>query len=367
MTGCCDQCARRSWLVGRLAGHIEKSRGDRAAVRTLLALPDSDLIAAVAGSRRRTVAAELARIDPAELLAGWKQSAVTTWCRHSEPYPAGLLRLADPPAAIHFAGRPERLAALLAAPAVAVVGARRCSADGSRLSRALGRGCSAAGVTVVSGMALGVDAAAHEGALEAGAATVAVLAGGPERAYPARWRVLHRAIAARGTVVSELPPGTPSYRWGFPARNRLIAALSGMVVVVEAAERSGSLITAEIAADIGIPVGAVPGAPDRPLSRATNELIRDGSALIRDAGDVLDELLGVEARRTPVTAIDPDLAEVAELVGRGVESVERIAVEMGDASGLPAALTRLELLGIVERRAGGRYAPGCVQWEPSSA
>lgn len=363
MTGCCEACARRSWLVGRLAGHIEKARGDRAAIRTLLALDNDALLDAVAGTRRRAIAAELGRLEGTALPALWEQAGVTSWCRHHASYPKRLFRLPDPPAVLHLAGAPERLGALLDAPAVALVGARRCSTDGSRLARSLGRGCSSAGVTVVSGMALGIDAAAHEGALESGAATIAVLAGGPERAYPARWRALHRQIAARGAVISELPPGTPSFRWGFPARNRLIAALAGMVVVVEAAERSGSLITAEIAADAGIAVGAVPGFPDRALSRATNELVRDGAALIRDAPDILDELLGADApAREQPTAIEPELAQVAELVGRGVDSAEQIARAVGDRAGVPACLTRLELLGVVERRSAGRYVPGRTPW-----
>lgn len=362
MSACCDSCARRSWLVGRLAGHIEKSRGDRGAIRTLLALGDAELIDAVAGARRSEIAQELARVDPGAVAREWRHAGVTTRCRHDSSYPAGLARLADAPAAIHLLGDPERFDALVAAPSVALVGARRCSPDGSGLARSVGRGCAAAGVTVVSGMALGVDAAAHEGALEAGGSTVAVLAGGPERAYPARWRTLHREIARRGSVVSELPPGTASFRWGFPARNRLIAALSEMVVVVEAAERSGSLITAEIAADLGIAVGAVPGSPARDLNRATNALIRDGCALIRDAGDILDELLGPGAPITVPTEIEPALAAVAGHVGRGLRTAEQIATAMGEGSGVPALLTRLELLGIVERRAAGEYVPGPSRW-----
>lgn len=348
--------------MGRLGGHIEKSRGDRGAVRTLLALDDGDLIDAVAGGRRRQVARELARIDPKALVRGWEQAGVTTRCRHHSSYPPGLSRLADAPAALHLFGDPARFDELVAAPSVALVGARRCSPDGSGLARSLGRGCSAAGVTVVSGMALGVDAAAHDGALEAGGSTIAVLAGGPERPYPARWRALHREIARRGSVVSELPPGTASFRWGFPARNRLIAALAEMVVVVEAAERSGSLITAEIAADMGIAVGAVPGSPARDLSRATNALIRDGCALIRDAGDILDELLGAGAPITEPTEIEPDLGVVAAHVGRGLHTAEQIAAAIGEGSGVPALLTRLELLGIVERRGAGEYVPGPTRW-----
>jgi len=364
VSDCCPDCVRRSWLVGRLAGHIEHSRGDRAAVRTLLALPDRRLLAAVGGSRRHAIESELRRLDSGATLEGWRQAGVATFCRHSAAYPQSLHRLPDPPAAIHVVGDAGRLAGLLEAPAVAVVGARRCSPDGAAMARGLGRGCSAAGVAVVSGMALGVDAAAHEGALEAGGLTVAVLAGAPERSYPARWRALHGQIAAGGAVLSEMPPGTASYRWGFPARNRIIAALSGLVVVVEARERSGSLITAEIAADLGVSVGAVPGLPGRPLSEAPNALVRDGAALVRDSEDVLEELLGIRVPRAPQTTIEPELAQVATIVARGADTPERIAAAGGTADGLLAALTRLELLGVVERRGAGRYVPGSTRWQP---
>ncbi len=362
MSDCCPPCARRSWLVGRLAGHIEHSRGDRAAVRSLLALPDRRLLAAVGGSRRETIASELERLDVRAELKRWQAAGALSICRHSPGYPGLLRRLPDPPAAIHVLGEANRVAGLLDAPAVALVGARRCSPDGAAMARSLGRGCSAAGVTVVSGMALGVDAGAHEGALEAGGRTLAVLAGAPERAYPARWRGLHRRIADCGAVISELPPGTASYRWGFPARNRIIAALCGLAVVVEARERSGSLITAEIAADLGVSVGAVPGAPARPLAEAPNALIRDGAALIRDSEDVLEELLGVRASQLAQTTIEPELAEVASIVARGADTPERIAAAGGGPGGLLAALTRLELLGVVERRGTGRYVPGPTRW-----
>lgn len=362
MKSCCERCARRSWLLGRLAGHVDRLRGDRGAVRTLLALGESDLLRAVGGPRRGAIADGLKALDVDALLGEWKRAGVSSICRHHDAYPRRLARLADPPAAIHLFGSRSRLASLLAGPAVAVVGARNCSREGELAGRSVARGCSAAGVTVVSGMALGVDASAHRGALDGGSRTVAVLAGGPERPYPARWRALHGEIARQGAVISELPPGTPSYRWAFPARNRLIAALSDMVVVVEAAARSGSLITAEIAADIGVGVGAVPGSPGRPLSESTNSLIRDGAALIRDAGDVLDELLGARPEGSPVTVIEPGLAEVAELVAGGVGTPEAIATAAGGAASVLADLTRLELLGVVERRPGGHYVPGPVAW-----
>ena len=331
-------------------------------MRTLLALDDLELLRAVGGSRRAAIADELEALDPGALVGAWERAGVSSICRHHDGYPRRLERLADPPAAIHLFGSRSRLSSVLAGPVVAVVGARNCSREGELAGRSVARGCSAAGVTVVSGMALGIDAAAHRGALDGGSRTVAVLAGGPERPYPARWRALHGELARQGAVISELPPGTPSYRWAFPARNRLIAALSDMVVVVEAAARSGSLITAEIAADIGVAVGAVPGLPGRPLSHATNSLIRDGAALIRDAGDVLDELLGVRAGSPPATAIEPGLAEVAELVAGGFGTAETIARAAGDGTSVLADLTRLELLGIVERRPGGHYVPGPVPW-----
>lgn len=362
MSDCCPVCVRRSWLVGRLAGHIEHSRGDRAAVRTLLALPNGRFLAAVGGSRRHAVASELDRLDAGAVLASWAEAGAMAICRHSRRYPERLRRLPDPPTAIHVLGDAGRVAELLDAPAVAVIGARRCSADGAAMARGLGRGCSAARVTVVSGMALGVDAAAHEGALESGGRTVAVLAGAPERAYPARWRALHGRIATSGAVLSEMPPGTASYRWGFPARNRIIAALCGLAVVVEARERSGSLITAEIAADLGVSVGAVPGAPGLPLAEAPNALIRDGAALVRGSEDVLEELLGIRAAQVAETTIEPELAEVATIVARGADTPERIAAAGGGAGGLLAALTRLELLGVVERRGAGRYVPGPTRW-----
>lgn len=362
MSACCLPCARRSWLVGRLAGHIEHSRGDRAAVRTLLALPSDRLIAAVGGRWSGSLLAALDGLDASAELRRWQGEGVFSLCRHSAGFPARLLELPDPPAALHVFGEPGRAAALLDPPAVALVGARRCSADGLATARELGRGCSAAGVTVVSGMALGIDAGAHEGALEAGGRTLAVLAGGPERPYPARWRALHGRIAAAGAVVSEMPPGTPSYRWGFPARNRIIAALGGLTVVVEARERSGSLITAEIAADLGVTVGAVPGRPRHPLAEAPNALIRDGAVLVRGCEDVLEELLGVHAPSSEPTAIEPDLAEVAMIVARGAETQEQVARAAGGTGGVLAALTRLELLGVVERRGAGRYVPGPTRW-----
>ena len=228
--------------------------------------------------------------------------------------------------------------------AVAVVGTRRASAEGLEVARELGRGLAAAGITVVSGMALGVDSAAHAGALEAGGPTVAVLAGGADRASPASKRALHRELVARHCVLSELPPGFAPHRWCFPARNRTIAALAAATVVVEAAERSGSLITAEVAADLGREVAAVPGSPLAWRSAGTNALLRDGATLVRDARDVLDAVLGVtrdgrardrgrgdgSTRSRRFAGIDPSLRAVLASVVAGRDTVAALAPTPGD-------------------------------------
>jgi DNA processing protein len=174
---------------------------------------------------------------------------------------------------------------------VTVVGARRASSYGREVARELGRELAAAGLVVVSGLAFGIDACAHRGALEAGL-SFAVLGCGADVAYPAAHRSLWRRIGETGVILSELPPGTGPWRWTFPARNRIMAALGAMTVVVEAAERSGSLITADLAADLGRDLGAVPGPVGSRLSAGPNNLLAGGACVVRDAQDVLDAMLG---------------------------------------------------------------------------
>lgn len=378
MTGslhACDACARRSWLVGRLATRLEVCRGDRGAVREVLALSDERLIAALGGSEREEIATEWAALHVDAVRAGWRAAGTTAICLHDARYPRRLHDLTDAPAALHVLGEPSRLERLLGdhvgdgpnpVHGVAIVGARKASRDGLETARALGRGLSAAGVTVISGMALGIDSAAHEGALEGGGRTVAVLACGPERAYPARRRPLHASLAERALVVAELPPGTAPFRWAFPARNRIIAALAEMTVIVEAAERSGSLITAEIAMDLGREVGAAPGPPTAWHSAGANALLRDGARVIRHAPDVLDDVVGVgmgscgaggQFEPAPMPeGLAPPLRELLGSIDRGQDTVAANAASPGRATEVLAALTELELLGLVERRPGGRYA-----------
>jgi DNA processing protein len=261
----CAACLSRTWLIARLAGSIEIARHHKRRLREILALSEEQLVAGLGGARASAIAEEFERLDVDALREAVEGSGLEAVCRHDPAYPARLRDLEDAPAALFVAGGVGRLEGLAGADleqgprAVAVVGTRRASADGLEVARALGRGLAAAGVTVVSGMALGVDSAAHAGALESSGRTVAVLAGGADVPYPPSKARLHRLIAERGCVVGELPPGFVAMRWCFPARNRVIAALAHMTIVVEAARRSGSLITAEIAMDIGREVGAVPG------------------------------------------------------------------------------------------------------------
>jgi DNA processing protein len=354
---------RRSWLIGRLAGHLERRRAERAAIRGVLALPDEALIDALGGALAATLAAEWESLDAGAVLERWAAAGDIAVCRCDAVYPGALLDLPDPPAVLHAIG-PDVDAALAGAGerGVAIVGARRASHEGVSVARELGRGCAAAGLTVVSGMALGIDAAAHEGALDAGGPTIAVLACGPEHAYPPRRARLHAQIVERGTVLSELPPATTPYRWAFPARNRIIAALTSMTVVVEAAEHSGSLITTEIALELGRAVGAVPGPVGSWRSRGTNALLRDGAHVIRDARDILDDLCGVggEYDRSPEPAgeaLPEHLRCVLDDVLAGRPPTACGSREGGEDGSALEALAELELLGLVQRRPDGRYAP----------
>jgi DNA processing protein len=214
-------------------------------------------------------------------------------------------------------------------------------------------------MVVVSGMAFGVDACAHRGALEAGL-TVAVLGCGADVAYPAAHRSLWRRISERGLVLSELPPGTGAWRWTFPARNRVMAALAGMTVVVEAAERSGSLITADLAADLGRDLGAVPGPVSSRSSAGPNSLLAGGACLVRDAQDVLDAMLGPGVAAgsgrfgPPVDALAVDVLAAVE---RGEDTCDAVA-EALDLTGAEAAslLTGLEADGYVSCSLMGVYS-----------
>jgi DNA processing protein len=226
----------------------------------------------------------------------------------------------------------------LAAPTVAVVGTRAPSEDGRRLAHRLATALGAAGVCVISGLALGIDAAAHDGALAAGAPTIGVLGGGHDRFFPPRNAELaRRIVAGGGAVLSPYPPEHPAYPWQFLARNGIVAALADGVVVVEAAARSGALNTASWAADRAIPVMAFPGDVGRSKAAGCLALIRDGATLVRDASDVLAQLgiaLPAPGAVEPLPPADPAAARILTLLGGGPADADAVVA----SSDLPPAL-----------------------------
>lgn len=358
----CDACLRRAWLVARLSGWIELARHRQAALPEILALDDERLLAGVAGSDAARIAAELEGFDARAARRRVAAAGLVAVCRHDPRYPPRLLHAGDAPAVLHVGGRLAAFARLADEDErpVAVVGARRASPDGLQVAHALARDLALAGVPVVSGMALGVDSAAQEGALDGGGLSVAVLAGGAEQPYPSSKAPLHRRLLRHGLVISELPPGTRPRKWTFPARNRTIAGLAELTVVVEATERSGSLITAELAIMLGRDVAAVPGPVTDARSAGANALLRDGAALVRDARDVLDALYGAGAapaiRATGGDDLEPRLAAVLEAIAEGRDTVAALAGASVDAATQAMlALTELELRGLVRRVPGGRY------------
>jgi DNA processing protein len=354
----CDEHLRRTDLIAALAPRLDIEWRKRSAPGGVLALPDERLLELADAAIRARWAGFSAR-TAREAIHG---AGLTAACRCSPSYPAELGDLSDPPAVVHVAGA---LHALAGADRVGIVGARAASDYGTSVARALGRGVAAAGVPVVSGLALGIDSVAHDGALAGGGGRpIAVLAGGADRPYPARGRRLHDAVRAAGAVISELPPGFGVHRWAFVARNRIIAALSTVLVVVEAAERSGSLTTADFAAGIGRTVAAVPGRVTALAAAGTNGLIRDGAPLVRDTADVLDLLADVTGATRPRRALAPSprpaglgagAHRVLDAVEAGRGTLAELASTPEDARAVLLELGRLEGAGLVVRGFGGRY------------
>ncbi len=271
-------------------------------------------------------------------------------------YPPALLEIADPPTLLYLRGD----AKCLQVRGIAIVGSRNATAGGIRSAEEFARSLAAAGLPVISGLALGIDAAAHRGALAGGGSTVAVIGTGIDRVYPARNRDLALAIAEQGVVVSEFPLGTPPLAANFPRRNRLISGLSRGVLVVEAALQSGSLITARLAAEQGREVFAIPGSIHSPLARGCHRLIREGAKLVETAADILEELgapapsLAAAGAPHPASpaADDPLLAAL----GHDPCGLDELAERTGLAPDrLLGALLDLELVGRIAVLPGGLY------------
>jgi DNA processing protein len=288
-------------------------------------------------------------------------AATRAWCEQpgnqvvtlaDESYPPALLEIPDPPAVLYAKGRIE----LLRSTAIAVVGSRNATPQGISTARAFAQALSDAGLTVVSGLALGIDAAAHEGGLAGRSSTVAVTGTGLDIVYPARNRTLAHRIAEEGLLLSEFPLGTGAIAHNFPRRNRLISGLARGVLVVEAAVKSGSLTTARFGADQGREVFAIPGSIHSPLARGCHALIKQGAKLVESAQDVLEELhIAMPAHERP--SADP--AEEDPLLtqlGHDPCDVDTLAARTGlTVDVLTARLLELELEGRIASLPGGRF------------
>jgi DNA processing protein len=292
------------------------------------------------------------RIEAALAWAAVPGNAILTLA--DAAYPQRLLDAPDPPTVLYVKGRAE----LLNAPALAIVGSRNATPQGEANAEAFATALSDSGLTIASGLALGIDAAAHRGGLCGRSATVAVIGTGIDRVYPARNQALARDIAAAGAIVSEFPLGTPALKENFPRRNRIISGLSLGCLVVEAAERSGSLITARLAGEQGRDVFAIPGSIHSPLSKGCHKLIKQGAKLVDDARDILDELgLAVAGETAPaVPARDAETARLLDCIGFEPCDIDTLALRSGlTAERLYAILLQMELAGLIANLPGGRF------------
>lgn len=306
----------------------------------------SDVAAAILGIRdEKPVAASMAWLRERN-----NRHVVTI---HDSRYPSSLKQIYDPPPLLYVAGKVE----LLAAPSLAVVGSRNATAQGVANAEAFAEVLSNAGLCIVSGLALGIDAAAHRGALKGAAGTIAIIGTGIDRVYPARNRDLAHQIAEKGAIVSDFPLGTPALAGNFPRRNRIISGLALGCLVVEAATSSGSLITARLAAEHGREVFSIPGSIHSPLARGCHRLIKEGAKLVESADDVMDEL---GWKSSPIVGAASQEAHehdgLLAHIGYDPQSLESII----QTTQLPteqvlAALFELELAGLVESLPGGRY------------
>jgi DNA processing protein len=326
------------------------------AEEALAALPSL----AARGGRRKI------KVCPKSKAEAELEAAEAAGARHlfmGEPdYPTALAAVEDAPPVLLLMGRSD----LLNCPSVAIVGARNASTNGRRIAHAVAAGVAAEGLSVASGMARGIDAAAHEGALDGG--TVAVLAGGPDVVYPEENRGLYESIRERGAILAESPPGLVPQARHFPRRNRIISGLSLGVVVVEAAVRSGSLITARLANEQGREVMAVPGSPLDPRCRGTNDLIRKGATMVETAEDVLDTLeamrgdqlsqpesgrFGDAGASAGEPASDDARTRILDALGHTPAPVDAIIRDLGlPAQTVLTVLLELELAGHIERQPG---------------
>lgn len=404
--GACRDCVRRSWLLSRLSMRLDYRSRDESRLLELLELlelHDEQLIEAIAGRRRKELKARWERFeldgsvpglsgtpgefspsggsgeprasgtDTERLEASTVGAApgVERVCRHCHDYPRMLGRRTGAPRMLHVVGGRERLRALTSEPAVAIVGSERPTDYGMEMARSLARGLAASGVTIVSGLANGIAAAAHAGALEVAGPTITVMAGGVDVVKPAARRGLYERVSASGCAVAELPCGFAPRRWCGPARARTVVGLAWLTIVVEADEGS-ELVGARAAQRLGRTVAAVPGRVSSPVSRGTNALLMEGAPLVRGPEDALQwlydarhELAGGrdqlskrgQGGRQRATGLEPRLQAVLEQVGAGHDTPGQLTGAGEDPGETMLALAELELIGLLARGDGGRYVP----------
>jgi DNA processing protein len=361
-----------AWLRLERAGGIGPRTGFKllqafGGVEAIFAVGADGLAAHLGPAQARALCAppsgELQRLIEATLR--WREQPGHHVLALGEPgYPELLAHIPDPPLLLYIKGHVE----LLASPMLAMVGSRNASAQGKANALAFAESLSGAGLCIVSGLALGIDAAAHEGALKGSGSTVAVVGTGPDLVYPARNRVLCERIGLDGCIVSEYPVGTPPLPGNFPKRNRIISGLAAGVLVVEAAVQSGSLITARQAAEQGREVFAIPGSIHAPLAKGCHILIREGAKLVDTAADVLEAMALSPLARWPAhaRAQRQRADQPADAVPAGTEALlaalghdpvepDNLAISLGIGPALLSSqLLALELAGLLERRPGGR-------------
>lgn len=338
--------------------------GDESLRRLLVSFGSPEAILAAAPR-------ELARIVPSRIAARIHEGAdpdrlerAGSWLAEPDNhiitlgdprYPPSFLQIPDPPPLLYLKGRAE----LLKAPALAIVGSRHATPHGMVLAESFATALSDAGLAIVSGLALGIDAAAHRGGLSGCSSSIAVVGTGLDIVYPARNRALAHELAARGALVSELPLGTKPLAGNFPRRNRLISGLARGCLVIEAAAQSGSLITARLANEQGREVFAVPGSVHSPLSKGCHQLIRDGAKLVERAQDVLDELrmpVAAPAQAPASAQLAPRAAKLLDHLGYDPCDIDTLIARSGfRTDDLSALLTELEIAGHVAALPGGKY------------
>jgi len=313
---------------------------DRTALMTYLSTAQCDALLADP---------DAAQLDAAR--AWLEQTGNSLMTLADDDYPRALLEIADPPAMLYCKGQRS----WLNHPSLGIVGSRNATPQGVRDAEAFAHSLSDAGLTIVSGLALGIDAAAHRGGLAGAGSSIAIVGTGLDRIYPARNKALAHQLAENGLIVSEFPLGTPPLPGHFPRRNRLISGLSRGVLVVEAAPDSGSLITARVATEQGREVFAIPGSIHSPLARGCHALIKQGAKLVESAADILDELAW-QQRLAPPTLPETQSDPVLDALDGSPTTLDTLAQRSGlTLDALSAKLLTLELDGRVASLPGGRY------------